>query len=522
MARITSDGDPGADRPSRDSAILSVAKGSGFITAGGMFEYLLRIVIAIILTRTLGAVGYGSYVLGVGVAATLSAIALFGMDDAMVRYVAIADGKKDYPGLRGTLMIGGVGAVISGLAAGALLFLVADPLAIRVFDDPTLAPLFKVFGIVVPFLTLSNVLLGMTRGFNRMGHATLGENAIQTVVRLVLLLIWASVGLEVIGAAVIFGISDLVATIALFYWIRRDLPYDRHDPPPARRETGTIVRYALPLGASGMLSNLRGNIQTFALGALSVVREVGIFGAIARVNMISRVGYRAVVGAVKPLVARAYAADDRQTLTALYSSTTRWTLTLGLPFFVATLLYGESILLVFGRSFVEGYQALVILAIGELVISATGTCGSLIDMAGHTRVKVVNSIVWVAMEIGLSLLLIPRWGVLGAAAATAISVAVINIVRVVEVAVLDRLQPFRMNFWKPLAAAGIAYGVGAGLRTVTDLPTDSLLVPAEAALMGIAYLAVVWMLGISAEDRMILDRVGRKLGRRTGRASEAT
>jgi O-antigen/teichoic acid export membrane protein len=136
-------------------------------------------------------------------------------------------------------------------------------------------------------------------------------------------------------------------------------------------------------------------------------------------------------------------------------------------------------------------------------------------------VKVVNSIVWVSMEIALSLLLIPRWGVLGAAAATATSVAVINIVRVVEVAVLDRLQPFRKTFWKPLTAAAIAYLAGVGMRTLTELPTDSLLVPVEAALTGVTYLAVVWMLGISSEDRMILDRVGRKL-RRRGRPSEAT
>lgn len=80
--------------------------------------------------------------------------------------------------------------------------------------------------------------------------------------------------------------------------------------------------------------------------------------------------------------------------------------------------------LVFGEEFAASYASLLILLGGQLVNSAAGSVGYLINMTGHERETVRSMALAAGINILLGLLWIPRWGILGAAGATAISMTV--------------------------------------------------------------------------------------------------
>jgi O-antigen/teichoic acid export membrane protein len=498
---------PGAlDR--RPNDLISLAKGGSFLVGGGFVEFVFRLGIAWILARALGASGYGLYTLVVGIAGLVVGIGALGLDDAMVRYIAIQSGRKDRAGLRGTLQVGVVGALVVGVVAGFSLFLVAGWLAGDVFDEPELLPLIRVISGVVPFLLLSNVLLGVTRGFNRMDYAALAENVVQSVVRFALVAILWLINLDVLVAIIAFGLADIAATLLLIFFVRK-LVVATGPPEPARRDLRPIFGFALPLWLSGLLNRFRNNVETFVLGALSIAADVGVFAVAAKVNFISHTVYRAVIVAVKPLLARGFADGDRPGLARVYSATTRWTFTLNLPFFLVTVLYAREVLSVFGPEFVVGASAFVILAFSELFVAATGTCGSMIDMAGHMRVKVFNSVLWIVSAVTLSILLIPALGVVGAALASTISVTLVNLVRVIEVWILDRLHPYRTDFWKPIAAGVVAGLWGLGLRL---LGSGSFWLAAGQGLTVVAvYAGLLALFGIHDDDRVILGRIRDKV-----------
>ncbi|MDX1402824.1 MAG: polysaccharide biosynthesis C-terminal domain-containing protein, partial [Kiloniellales bacterium] len=168
---------------------------------------------------------------------------------------------------------------------------------------------------------------------------------------------------------------------------------------------------------SGLLRKFRNNIQVILLGSFSTVTNVGIFSLASRINMVGEVAYSSVIKSVKPVFAEVHAEDDRQGLRHLYQTTTRWTFVLNLPTFLVLVLFPEAILAIFGQSFVGGASALVLLAWAQLANAGTGTCGSIIDMTGHTKIKLVNSVIWVILSIGTNFLLIPSWGIIGAAVA---------------------------------------------------------------------------------------------------------
>ena len=493
--------------------ILAAAKGGGFLAGGSVVELASRFVIAFLLARALGADGYGLYSLAISAAALFTGVSLLGLDDAMVRYVAILSSRKDERGVWGTIQIGLAVSTVSGILMGVALYFLAGPIANGLFDEPRLAPLLEVMAVIVPFLCVSNVLLGCARGFGRMDFAAFAENVVQSVVRMALLAVLFFIGLEPLTAVVVFGIADVAATITLILLLNRHLPLRRVQIREARREFRPVFSFAFPLWLSGLLNQFRRNIEAVMLGALSTVSNVGVLSIVDRVNLVGHTVYRSIIVSVKPVLARLHDREDRPGLAHLYTTTTRWTLSLNLPFFLVIVLYPDALLGIFGKSFTTGADALVVIAFAELVVAGTGICGSVIDMTGHTRAKLVNSVLWISLLLASNALLIPRWGVLGAAVASLIASAAVNLARLIEVRVLEGLLPYRRNFWKPVAAAVAAYA--GGLAMLTYLPFDDSIVAViiQALVVLAIYGGLLLVFGLSPEDRLVIERVARRVGR---------
>jgi O-antigen/teichoic acid export membrane protein len=493
--------------------VLTAAKGSGYLAGGSFFEFASRLVIALLLARLLGAQGYGLYVLAISAAAMIASVSTLGLDDAMVRYVAILSGRRDGAGLRGTLQIGlGVSAV-AGAVMGGVLYLAAQPLAEGLFGEPRLTPLLRVLAAVVPFLTISNALAGTARGFRRMDYAAFAENVVQSLVRMVLLgvVALAASGLSVFTAAVIFGISDVAATVVFIVLLRKQFVLEVSRYQEARRDVREVFGFAFPLWLSGILRQSRRNIETLILGALTAASTVGVYAVVMKVNLVGHVCLLSISVAVKPTLAQLHDRGDRAGLANLYTTATKWAFTLALPFFLVMVLYPKEILLAFGGSFAAGSTALVILACAELVNAGTGICGPVLDMTRHTRVKLANAALWTGLLIASDAVLIPRWGVVGAATASLIAIGTVNVLSVAEVWALERLVPFDRSFWKPVAASLGALATGLLVGVLYPVSPDPVSAALHATVVVAAYLGLLLLFGLSADDRLVIERTAGKI-----------
>lgn len=501
------------------SEILAAAKGGGYLASGSLYEFASRMVIAFLLARTIGAEGYGLYILAITTATVIAAAAGMGLDDAMVRYVAIMVRRGDAPGLWGTVRIGvGLSASV-GVVLAVAMFVGARPIAEGLFDEPALVPSLRLLAFAVPFLVLSNALLGCARGFGRMGYATMAENVIQSTVRMVLLGLLSLVEIDVIGAVAAFGLADVAAAVTLLVLLSRELPQPPWRHQPARHDFGAVLRFALPLWISGLISQFRRNIQALFLGAMASVASVGVYTIVNRVNFIGHITYRSVVSSVKPSLARLHDQGDREGLQRVYAASTRWTVGANIPFFLVMVLYAQPILAVFGGAFTSGADALVVLAFAELALSSTGICGSILDMTGHTRVKLFNSFLAVATLVVANWLLIPHWGILGAAYAALVATVIVESARVVEVWILERVHPYGGGWWKPYTALAAGAAVGAGLQRAWPVGTSLGVMAVQGAVVVGAYVASLTALGVAEDDRLVLDRVVARMRRRRRRVT---
>jgi O-antigen/teichoic acid export membrane protein len=498
---------------------LLAAKGGGIAFFGKLITFACRFAITFVLARVMGAGEYGLYNLGQTALTLVAGVAVFGLDTALVRFVAIYNGRRDEARLWGVLQFGvGVTAVLS-LVFGIAMYLLADSIAVRLFNAPEFAPVLRVASLLVPFLALNTVLATATQGFKRMKYATIARDIAQPLIRLVLIGILTVVGLSAAGALTVYGIAIAATTIQLFFYLHRLFSL-RRPLRAAKHNVREMLSFSVPVHLSDLMTTFRENVQTVLLGALNNVHNVGLFAVANQVNLVGHMFHTSIVAAAEPIISELHDRGERGQLARMYQTTTKWSFTVNLPLFLTLALFPTAVMSIFGKSFSPGAAALVLLAAANMTDAGTGTCGTIIDMTGHTRLKLFNALLRLGLSLGLSMLLIPRWGVFGAAAAGLIVVGSINLLRLIEVFILFRMLPYNATFVKPIAAGLLASAVALG----TDWALPTAAHPAYAiihvSLLLVVYAGVILALGLAPEDRVVLARLRERLSKGKGRRSD--
>jgi O-antigen/teichoic acid export membrane protein len=253
------------------------------------------------------------------------------------------------------------------------------------------------------------------------------------------------------------------------------------------------------------VETLSNNFQTVLLGALSTVFNVGVFSLSSQIGLIGSMFHSSVGTAAMPLISALHDRKDMSQLKILYQTASKWTFTINLPLFLGVVLFSREILSIFGEAFEQGAVALVILSWANLVAFGTGTSGGILDMTGYSKLKFFNSLVATSTTLILNLWLIRSYGLLGAAVATLVAAALINFLRMGEVFHLYRMLPYNVSFLKPILAGLVALVVGLLTRRWIPEANNYLFIINISILMAV-YFLIIFLLGLSAEDQLILSR----------------
>lgn len=507
QARVSRPSLAAAEEPS----VLTAAKGGGIIFVGTLFDYGMRFVIGIVLARSLGSEQFGLYSLALTVATLAGGVALLGLVSALVRYISLFVSQGDAERVWGTLQIGiGLPMVLSVLMAIGV-YAGAGPIAERLFHEPRLASLFRLVSLMIPLLTLLNVAAAATRGFKKMQYTAIAQHISRPAIKLVLLAMLVITGLTAAKALAAHVLSVLIASVMLLYFLNSLFPLKR-SPRTARRDGWEIFKFTLPIYFSYLIRTFRKNIQTLFLGALHTIASVGVFTVVSQVNLVGTMFHDSIVTSSMPIVSELHGRGERERLAGFYQTMTKWTFTLNLPLFLIVLSFPGPILSVFGEDFVEGALALIILACGSLIDVGTGICGVVLNMTGHTPMSLLNTIVLSFLTVALNLLLIPRWGLTGAAVAAFASTGVVNLMRLLEVLFLLRLVPYNVRFVKPIVAGLAGLAVAWVTRHLFHVEAHLVFVAINMVVLLAVYLGMLLLLGLSDEDRLVLSRIGKSLG----------
>ena len=493
--------------------ILIAAKGGGISFAGKLFEYVVRFAFGILIARIVGVEQYGLYTLAITVSLIASNMAMLGLQTGMVRFLPPAIREKDDQAIKGIIQVCvGIPALFSLLLALGL-YLLANPIALLLFHDPRMVPLLQIVSLLVPLDALASMTYVITISYKQPKYSVIANNIIAPLLKLLLAAGFLAVGLSTKGVLIAQVISTAIALSVLIYYFNIIFSLKRVHGS-ATRFTRKLLSYSLPVHLGWMVNTLSSTFSTLVLGFLGLTTGVGLYTAASRFSMIGSMFYLSVGNISTPIIADLHSQGETAQMKAYYQTTTRWLLMFNLPVFLTSFIFAKQLLWIFGDDFTTGATSMMILAIGTLAYTSTGVGANILDMTDHPKVNTINAIVMVFITIILNILFIPKWQVVGAAIASAVSTVLVNILCLLEVRVLLGIQPYNRSLIKPLVAGLPATMVAISLNYILNLPELLQLIVA-GGMLWFVYASILYLLRFPPDDQVVLDRlISRLSGRR--------
>lgn len=495
----------------RDRETLVIARGAGIVFAGTLLGSVLRYLFQIAIARTLGPQSFGVFSLGFTIFRWISIIAELGLLSGVVRYVALFRAEKDSARVRGTIILSLRLVFLSSSGLALLLFLLAGPVARVFFHEPALAGVLRWFALAVPFTTPATVMLFAIQGFKIMEYTVLVKEIFSPLGRLLLLLLLFFFGGKLYGTAATYSLVAILATGLGYHFLRKTFPPVSDRALRPIYESKEILSFSYPLLFVQVLTFANLWMDSSFLGYFRTSQEVGIYSAAQRTAFLSTLIMLSLNTISAPVISGLYAEKRFDELGHHFRSMTKWMFTFNLPICLAMILFAEPILTVFGPEFAPGAPSLRILSLGWLAMSAIGPANRTIAMSGRSKLNLVNVLFAFVLHVVLNLLWVPRYGIVGAAWATTLSIGLSSLVTCLEVNVLLRIYPYRLDFLKPLGAgltsAAVVFFLGKYALPERGLfPLITL-----AVVLALAYLGLLLLLGLDKEDKIVLDKLKDKV-----------
>lgn len=388
----------------------------GIRVAGAGLLYGLHVMLA----RWMNTGGYGVYVFAISWTSFLAQFGKLGLPSAALRFVPEYRTNQQIALLHGFLqtsrglILAGTG-LLAVLAAG-IAFLVPRgewPLRVLVVGF-ALAPLMGLFSFETQVL----------RALDRFAWSYAPNYVLRPL----------AIGLGVGGLLWTIGsvspLSVLLWTGAVFlgmvvvqqWGVRLALP-DRPSAP--KRCPRRWLQIALPLLLTSGFQLLLRKTDIFLIGMLVGSEDVGIYFAAQRTAQVVAFFSFAVDTVAAPEVSRLYHGESDR-LQSTVSSLAHWYFWPTLAVALGLSLVAEPILSLFGPAFTAGVPLLIVLMIGLVINAAMGAQTHLLTLTGHQKSCAYIYGVCAMLNVGLNLLGISLYGVLGAALATAATLTIRN------------------------------------------------------------------------------------------------
>lgn len=490
--------------------LSKITKATVITLAGNFVGKSIFFAYTLFIANCLGADVLGLYCLALALVQFLAVLANLGMNIGVTRFVAIFNERQDQPRLKGTVLATILLTLFSSVTFAAALVLLADFLSTSVFHKPELKVALAILALSIPFDCLMHICLASTRGLKFMHYTVYIENLTAISLRFVFaffLVCVLQMGLK--GVTFAYLLSSMVSSVLAFHYANKHFRLV-DSRTPAIFEVTQLLRFAVPMLFSELLYNLSRRIDILMLGFFVSTAGIGIYSVAQRLLVIVDALFQAFRPILNPFVAALHYKADIDRLSDILKVITRWALTLSFPVFLSLFFFPSFFLSFFGTEFMQGTECLTVLLVGNFFGGVSALSDSVLFMSGRSDLCLKNNIFIICFNTLLNYLLIPKFGILGAAYATGMSLFLISLFRLSEVYLFLKIHQFRKDLWKPLTAGLVAICSVLILQNVVS--SDSrLFVILLLIMLFTLHFALICLLKLAKEEiyikRIIIGRV---------------
>ena len=403
---------------------VNIAKGAWVILIASASGMALAFGGRLILMRLFSPNDYGVFSLAWIILNLLSLLTLMGLQESSARQIAFCESRGNTAGTATVIRYSLEGVFVVGILISLALFHFAPSIA-SILNEAQLVTVLRTFAAILPFLVLIHLLASLFRGFGKTTPKVLFfdllRNGLFPVFLLPVILLGASFQLAMWA----FLAAHVVTCIAFLFYAAKRLPRPTKIHSEITRRS--ILTFSLPILVLVVASSVVTWTDTLMLSYYKTSTIVGLYNGAWAVAQLLLLPATAMAFLFLPTASRLFEQKLATNLKRSYALVTRWTLALAAVPLLAFLIFPQYILgTLFGPAYVEASTVLQLLTLAYAAHLLFGPNYVALTAVGKTRSLLVTSIVAVGLNTGLNILLIPTWGMTGAAVATAISFIVMR------------------------------------------------------------------------------------------------
>jgi len=389
----------------------------GFRAKGILGGYLFTLYI----TNNYGASLNGLVVLGFSIFMFATIIGRLGIDVNLIKFYSTKDNWENNPGVFYRVLLKSF--FFSSLLV-LILYMGRNFVVIDLFKKPQLSPYYFWAILAIPGWVITMLCAGALRakGYNNWFAFFNNTGRFLFAFLFVCLLGWIEMNPINIMIAHFFGIY-LLTIIALIVIVKKFKRVSFR----STINTWAFLKESFPMMLSSTIMIFLGWMDTFILGIYETDESIGIYNVALKLALVTSFSIEAINSSLAPKIANLYLNNLKEKFLKLIKFSTRLNFVLTLFIVSVLVIFNQWFLGIFGEEFKVGSIALIILCSIHLINSSVGSVGIIMQMTGKQKQYQYIAVVSLLVNLLLNFILIPRYGINGAAIATAVSLSVWNV-----------------------------------------------------------------------------------------------
>ncbi len=411
-----------------DHHMREVLRGASVAFVTKAFGSLLTFAFNILAARQLGADQVGVFFLALTAANIAVVFGRVGLDNALLRFVSANAAVNDWSALKGAYGKGMSIAFLASAAIALIIFCLAPVICGGLLSKPELIRPMRWISLAVVPLSVMTIHAETLKGLKRVFEAIVLQEHGALLYGLMLVgmgILWWCRSMNTMALVVLFIVAAfLSALISTLMW-RRATSHAR--TIRGRFRTSVLLSSGIPLLVVAALNLAMYWAPSILLGVWCRNADVGIFNVAVQLSMLTSFVLISVNSIAAPKFSALFVQRDMAGLGRLARNSAKLMTALAIPVLIVFIVFPAWVMRLIGPQFVPGAMVLTILAAGQFVNVVTGSVGYLLIMSENERLIRNTVILTAVVSLILNFILIPVYGIIGAAVATAISLSIKNL-----------------------------------------------------------------------------------------------
>jgi O-antigen/teichoic acid export membrane protein len=413
----------------------------------------------------------GEFYLALSIINILFIFTDLGIDYTIARYVPYLLARKEFGKLDVLVKLSYYGGGMLTSIFAVACFFCADFISVLI-NVPSVAPPLKILSGYLVISELFTISLGILRGKKYIKEMNC-INVLQAIAKLAITVVFIMyISSDANGLAWAFVLSFLlILPIVLYLSLKEIGKWPKYNSAISNKEKLKFAYEVVQFGfTTSLVVALWAVIQQtdkILLGYFNVpIVDIGIYSIVSGFAVLVTIFPGSINSIFLPIISELHGENKKEEIVRTTGMVLNWAVILAIPMIITLIVFSDKLLgMFYGESYLAGSSVLILLATGYFINSVFALCGNVISAIRRVDIQAKTVIVAAASNLVLNIILIPQFGIIGAAISSLVSLIVLAVLTVYYSAKLFGFF-IPKNVYKTILVGVLTYGIIFTVRNI--------------------------------------------------------